>query len=252
MFRLFSKGTAKEQLSPARKKALRELCGRIGISINALSLLDRALTHSSAIEKTADHTETYERLEFLGDSILNASVAYLLYTDNPALNEGELSALRSSLVDEKTLSEIAVSIELLKYINLGKGETLTDPRAREKVTADIMESIIGVIFIEKGFNKALLYVQRMMGVHIRHRMLRGTRDYKTQLQKWAVSRYREYPAYNVVSETGPDHNKIFEIEVAVQKAKLFARASARTKKEAEQKAAEKVWNEVKRKGLDQN
>ena len=240
MFHLFLKSLNKDKLPSDRIKKLKELCKKLRIKVNALSFLDRALTHSSYIEKSGDHIETYERLEFLGDSILNASIAYFLYINNPHLTEGGLSAFRSSLVDEKTLSEIALSFDIHKYINLGKGETLTDFRAREKVTADIMESIIAVVFLEKGFWKAFDFITKIMDVHIKKRLETGTRDFKTQLQKWSVAKFKEYPAYTITSELGPDHNKIFEIKASVGNC-LSASAKGRTKKDAEQKAAEKIW-----------
>jgi len=240
----FSGNTSKSKLTPERRKKLRELCRKLGIQINALSQLDRALTHSSSLDRSGTHTETYERLEFLGDSILNASMAYILFEGYPNMTEGGMSAYRSSLVDERTLSEIAEDYGILSYINLGKGESLSDIRAREKVTADIMESIIGVIFLEKGFKRALRFVRRIMEVQIKNRVEQGTRDYKTQLQKWAVAKFREYPQYTVVNEIGPDHNKVFEVRANVAN-KFSAVARGRTKKEAEQKAAEKIWTSLR-------
>lgn len=251
---LFSKSSKKEKktsapaLTPLRKKKLAELCKKLGITLRNYVLLDTALAHSSSVEKGAGIRESYERLEFLGDSVLNTSMAYLLYENNPDYSEGSLSALRSSLVDEKTLSEIAFSFHILHYIKLGKGETLSDSRAKEKVAADVMESIIGVIFLDKGFDKALAFVKRVMSAEIKKRILVGTRDYKTQIQKWAVSRYKEYPVYEMVSERGPDHNKIFEVRVRIHN-EFTATATGRTKKDAEQKAAEKVLIEIKSKGL---
>lgn len=249
MFRLFLKSTAKtagSKLSQERVQKLRELCKVLSIKVKNFDLLDKALTHSSFIDRTGESHDTYERLEFLGDSILNASVAHMLYLSNPRLTEGGLSALRSSLVDEKTLSEIALKMNILDYINLGKGETLSDMRAKEKVAADIIESIIGVIFLENSFEKALLFVRSIIESEVKKRLKMGTRDFKTKLQKWAIAKYKEYPKYSVISESGPDHNKIFEMNVAVH-SEYSASATGRTKKEAEQKAAEKVIKDIKSK-----
>lgn len=248
LFSKRSRNKTPSPLAPQRKKKLAELCKKLGISLGNYTLLDTALAHSSSVDKGAGIRESYERLEFLGDSVLNTSMAYLLYKNNPDYSEGSLSALRSSLVDEKTLSEIAFSFHILHYIKLGKGETLSDSRAKEKVAADVMESIIGVIFLDKGFDKALAFVKRVMEGEIKKRILIGTRDYKTQIQKWAVSRYKEYPVYEMVGEKGPDHNKIFEVRVKIHN-EFSATATGRTKKDAEQKAAEKVLNEIKSKGL---
>jgi ribonuclease-3 len=235
-----------QRLSGKRIAKLKELQERLSIKIKDYLLFNRALTHSSCADKSGSYNEPYERLEFLGDSILNASVAYQLYINNPNLSEGGLSALRSSLVDEKTLSEIAFNLKLLDYINLGKGETLSDPRARQKVAADITEAVIGVIFLERGFKQALAFVRRILDPEIKKRLKTGTRDFKTQLQKWAVSKYKVYPEYKIIRETGPDHNKIFEVSVTVHN-ELMATAKGRTKKEAEQKAAENIIESIKSK-----
>ncbi len=249
MLRWFSRNTEAKKpvpgtLTPQRKKKLAELCRKLGIPVKNYALLDIALTHSSCVDRAAGFTESYERLEFLGDSILNASIACLLYGQNPNFNEGNMSALRSSLVDEKTLSEIAFSCHLLHYINLGKGETLSDSRAREKVAADVVEAVIGVLFLEKGFPRAQAFVQKLLGNEILERLKSGTRDFKTQIQKWAVSRFKQYPVYEIVAERGPDHNKIFEVRVSIQN-QFTATGTGRTKKDAEQKAAEKILHQIR-------
>lgn len=244
MLRFFSKNTDRK-LSNERVRRLKELSRRLGVGIHDFDNLDRALTHTSALEKSAPLEETYERLEFLGDSILNASVAQILYLSNPGLSEGGLSALRSSVVDERTLAEVGHTLGVLDFVNLGKGETLSDSRAREKVTADIMESIIAVIFLEKGFPRAQKFVKKILGAEIEQRLKNGTRDFKTQVQKWSVSKFREYPQYEVIQEYGPDHNKIFEVRVTVH-GRFTATGKGRTKKDAEQHAAEQVLQSIKK------
>ncbi|MCX7821393.1 MAG: ribonuclease III [Brevinematales bacterium] len=232
-------------LSKERIKKLIELSRKLKIKINDFELLDKALTHTS-FEKANGNKGTYERLEFLGDSILNSSVAYILYELCPNYKEGTLSALRASIVDEKTLSSISIGLSIVDYINLGRGETLADFRAKEKVSADVLEAIIGAIFIEKGFDEAFSFVERILFSEIEKRIKIGPKDFKTQLQKLVVAKYKEYPQYEVISENGPEHNKIFEVSVSVNNKKYFAIAKGRTKKEAEQKAAEKVLNQMKK------
>lgn len=245
MLRLFSKGIKVKRLSAGRQHDLKVLCKKLKIRVRSLSLLDRALTHSSCREKLGKERISYERLEFLGDSILNASVSYILFREHPQFSEGKLSALRSSLVDEKTLAEIGLNLDILPYINLGKGETLSDSRAQQKVTADIMESIIAVIFIDRGFKKAFQFVEFIMEGHIQIRIENGTRDYKTRLQHVSIDKYKEYPVYKVINEKGPDHNKIFEVEVTVN-GTIKGSGIGRSKKEAEQKAAQKVLKMMKK------
>ncbi|OHD53921.1 MAG: ribonuclease III [Spirochaetes bacterium GWF1_51_8] len=207
--------------------------------MHSLALLDRALTHSSYVDRVNGQSDTYERLEFLGDSVLNASISYLLFNDHPRFMEGKLSAFRSSLVDETTLAEIGIDLGIPEFINLGRGERLTDIRAKNKVTADIVESIIAVLFIEKGFDYTYRFVDRIMREHIERRLTDGVRDFKTSLQKISMETFKKYPVYRIVGEIGPDHNKTFKVEVEVN-GNIKAVGVGRSKKAAEQDAAEKV------------
>ncbi len=233
-----------DNLPEERRKKLLKLSEKLSVKFKNLELLNRALTHTSFEKSNGEGN--YERLEFLGDSILNSSVAYILYDLCPNYKEGTLSALRASIVDEKTLSAIAIDLGLLNYINLGRGETLSDFRAKEKVSADVLEAIIGAIFIENGFEKAFNFVRKLLLKEIEKRIKIGPKDFKTQLQKIVVAKYKEYPHYEVISESGPEHNKIFEVSVSVKDKKYFAIAKGRSKKEAEQKAAEQILNQIKK------
>lgn len=245
MLRLFSKNSSSnEKLTPERKKQLKVLCEKLKVKVRDLELLDRALTHSSCRDKTGKMMESYERLEFLGDSVLSLSVSYILYHTNPSFAEGKLSAIRSSVVDEITLAEIGAQLDIYPYINLGKGEQLKDERAKKKVFADIMESIIAVLFLDGGYEKAFKFVEQIMYVPIEQRLTEGTRDYKTRLQQYSIERFKEYPSYAVVGERGPDHNKIFQVEVTVA-GKYKGSGMGRSKKEAEQKAAYKVLKRLR-------
>lgn len=243
MFLSFLRNSKDDDLSIYRKKQLKELCKVLKIKIKALSLLDRALTHTSAVDnKNEKCIKSYERLEYLGDSILNSCIAYILYKKSPYMKEGLLSAIRSSVVDEKTLYEISMKFNLLKYIRLGGGEILSDTRAKEKVSADVFEALIAVIFLENGFNKTLKFIENIMLDIINSRLDNGTRDYKSKLQKLVVSKYKEYPIYSIVNEEGPDHNKVYEVMVNVHN-EYFAKAKGRSKKEAEQYAAKIILEE---------
>ncbi len=248
MFRLFLKDfPSKRKLPKQRIVQLRKLCKKLKIKIKDLELLDMALTHSSFIDKVNKGMQCYERLEFLGDSILNASVTFMLFSQNPDFREGRMTALRSSIVDEKTLSKIGIAMGIDNYINLGKGEQLADIRAKKKVTADIIEAIIAVIFLEKGYPGAYEFVNQLLSGIVDKRLKEGINDYKTTLQKLSIDRFKEYPVYTVIAENGPDHNKIFEIEVNVAE-KFKGMGSGRSKKEAEQKAAKSVLFELTKKG----
>lgn len=251
MFRLFSRST-KADISPERKKQLKELIQIFKIRVKSLSNLDRALTHTSFIKKSSEITLSYERLEFLGDAILNAAMAHILYDQEPNSMEGRLTMIRASLVDETTLSEIGLERGILKYVKLGKGETLSDSRAQHKVSADIMEALIATVYLDFGFGYAKKFVERLLKDHIKRRLQQGNRDFKTRLQKWSLATFKQYPEYKVLGEKGPDHNKEFEIQVSVGDTYQFT-AKGRSKKEAEQRAAKKLLlqvenNENKEKG----
>ncbi len=228
-----------------RKDKIRRFLKKLGLKFRDVSLFEKAFTHTSFIEKSENGISSYERLEFLGDSVLNMCVSFILYKLCPLYKEGTLSALRASVVDEKTLSQISLKLNLLNYVNLGRGESLSDPRAKEKVSADILEALIGAVFIDSGFEKAFEFVRRIMIEEINKRIKVGPKDFKSQLQKLSIARYKEYPRYEVINEVGPEHNKIFEVSVSVNNNQYFATAKGRTKKEAEQKAAEKILSVIK-------
>ncbi len=241
----FSKSTSEAQLSAERIRQLKDLCKKMKVKVKALALLDRAFTHASYGHDNRDPMYNYERLEFLGDSVLNLGVARLLYETRTQEKEGTLSALRSSLVDEKTLYEIAQQFSFYEYLNLGKGESLSDERARIKVLADVVEAFLAVYFLEHGWEKTFELIKRLFSPLLTHRLQSGTRDFKSQLQKWALSTYKEYPVYKVIKEEGPDHNKVFTIEVSLHKT-YRAVSEGRSKKEAEQKAAEKLLAQIRK------
>ncbi|URA10238.1 ribonuclease III [Thermospira aquatica] len=239
----FSKNTSSGEISPARRKQLKDLCRKLNVHVKALALLDRAFTHASYSHENRDPLYNYERLEFLGDSVLNLGIAKLLYETRPNEKEGSLSALRSSLVDEKTLFEIAEQFSFYDYLKLGKGESLSDERARVKVLADVMESFLAVYFLEHGWENSFRLIKRLFSPVLQRRLEDGIRDYKSQLQKWALARYKEYPVYKVIGEEGPDHNKLFTVEVTLHN-KWRAISTGRSKKDAEQKAAEQLFSLV--------
>ncbi|MCX7883349.1 MAG: ribonuclease III [Brevinematales bacterium] len=242
----FSRNTSEKALSSERVRQLKDFCKKMRIKVKALALLDRAFTHASYGHDNRDPFYNYERLEFLGDSVLNLGVARLLYELRAQEKEGVLSALRSSLVDEKTLYEIANQYAFYEYLNLGKGESLADERARIKVLADVVEAFLAVYFLEHGWPKTFDLIKRLFLPLLNDRLQSGTRDFKSQLQKWALSTYKEYPLYRVVKEEGPDHNKLFTIEVSLHHI-YKAVSQGRSKKEAEQKAAEKLLAQIRRK-----
>lgn len=195
-------------------------------------LLVRALTHRS------HGTPHYERLEFLGDGLLNGIVAELLYRRRPQAPEGDLSRLRSRLVRDATLAEIATELELGDRILLGPGELRSGGHQRESILADVMEAVIGAIYLDGGFEATRavildLFDQREQALPSAERL----KDPKTRLQELLQAEGRELPEYHVVAESGADHCKRFEVECRIGSLFEPVRAEAGSRRKAEQDAA---------------
>lgn len=211
---------------------------RIGVPLPDRALALRALTHKSWVNEHRDEGATdNERLEFLGDAVVDLAVSQRLMERFPAAREGELSKMRAAVVDEQGLSEMARALELGPLLRLGRGEELTGGRDKASLLCDAMEAVIAVLFLSGGLQSVLSLVDRFLGQAF-DRAVAGTldRDYKTQLQELAYGRVKAVPAYRIVEERGPDHAKIFVVEVSVPP-DLVARGEGRSKKDAEQAAA---------------
>lgn len=206
----------------------------IGYKFKDKGLLKQALMHSSyAHEKYMERLSDNERLEFLGDAVLEIISSEFLYHNYPNLSEGELTKLRASIVCEPTLAMCTKEIDLGKYILLGKGEDLTGGRERKSILSDAMEAVIGAIYLDGGFANAKEFVLKYILKDIEHKKL--FYDSKTILQEVVQSKHAEL-RYELIGESGPDHDKCFTVEVFVGEQSL-GKGSGRTKKGAEQEAA---------------
>lgn len=223
-------------ITEERKHTLKLHCQKYNIPISDFSLWNLALTHISCID--TNNTLSYERLEFLGDSVLGLCLADILFEDYSQLTEGKMSMVKSSLVNEKTLSYLARNLHLLEIVNLGNGEKLLDKRAQAKVLCDLFESTLATIFLQYGFKKSRDFIKKIFEPLIQSVLTDGIRDAKTQLQKITVKVFKEYPTYTVVDIEGPDHGKIFTIQGKVDI--FMAKSKGRSKKEAEQSAAQHI------------
>ncbi|MBX5466236.1 MAG: ribonuclease III [Firmicutes bacterium] len=199
-------------------------------------LLRLALTHSSFANE-ATHREAHnERLEFLGDAVLQLVVTEWLYRHNPQWSEGQLSQSRASVVCEATLTEAAQRLQLGSQLRLGRGEERSGGRSKSSLLADAFEAVIGAVFLEGGFERARAFVHRCLDFALNSVEDRETgRDHKTALAEW-LRRHGEEAQYEVVGSYGPDHDKTFEVEVSINGVPLL-RALGRSKKEAEQQSA---------------
>ena len=210
---------------------------RIGYHFKDPALLQTALTHSSyANEKHAADTVSYERLEFLGDSVLGLTAAEFLYAHEPALPEGRMTRLRAELVCETSLHETALALGLGEFMRLGRGEELTGGRERVSILADMVESIIAAIYLDGGMQEAKRFIMTRVLKDARIDEIHPSADYKTALQELVQRKGEVQIRYEQTSESGPDHNKLFSFSVSVDGVKI-GEGSGRTKKEAEQMAA---------------
>ncbi len=214
-----------------------------------LKLLEQALTHKSyrnenttAVVAICDN----ERLEFLGDAVLDLALSEILMRRFPGDQEGGLSKKRASLVNEETLAKLALEVALTDVIRLGKGERQSGGEQKPRILASTFEAVIGAIFLDGGFNNALEVVEKIFDPHLTG--LEGKidfqQDFKTRLQEKVQEKYRAIPLYQVENEVGPDHDKQFEVSVRLD-GRVLASGQGRSKKSAEQDAARKALEQFK-------
>jgi len=228
-------------MDPTGQERVAQLEQRLGVTALDPGLALAALTHKSYCNEHRDEaTPDNERLEFLGDAVVDLAVSHRLMERFPAADEGELSKLRALVVNEEALGRVARELRLGELLRMGRGEELTGGRDKTSVLADALEAVLAAVFLTHGLAGALTVVDRHFA-EVLQGLLDGRSgdDYKTRLQELMQVRSRTAPRYRVVREDGPDHAKVFEVEVSVG-SELFARASGRSKKEAEQAAAKKT------------
>lgn len=212
-----------------------ELEQKIGYYFRDSAYLEQALRHSSYTnERHMDRLENNERLEFLGDAVLELVTSEYLYRTYPDMPEGNATRTRASIVCEQTLALCARELELGKYLRLGKGEDMTGGRQRPSVTSDAMEALIGAIYLDGGFASAKEFIHRFILNDIEHKQL--FYDSKTILQERIQGDYGTEVHYELLKEEGPDHNKSFTVCVLMGDKELGT-GTGRTKKAAEQEAA---------------
>ena len=231
-------------LNPERKKELQLFEKHARIRFRRLEFLNQAFTHRSFAHEAGENGENNERLEFLGDSVLGLVVAEYVYATLPDQPEGELARIKSFVVSEASLSEIARGLRVDNFILIGKGEEYSGGRSKKTILADCLEAIIGAYYLDSGFPAADRFVRTMLIPEI-NKVLenRHAKDYKTLLQEWVQKRSKTYPKYRVVQKTGPDHDKTFWIEVHVGD-RSFGAGKGKNKKEAEQEAARLAWESM--------
>lgn len=209
---------------------------KLGYIFNNREFLALAFVHRSFINENRDILHHNERLEFLGDSVLGLLVSDYLYRCLPSTPEGELSYLRSRLVEASSCMSYIQKLEVDKFILLGKGERLNDGRGRESILSDLFEAIIGAIYLDGGIEAAKHFFFTQFSSEIEAILKTPVRNWKALLQDYCQKKYQKTPTYTVLSETGPDHSKIFKISVILDQQEMGL-GEGSSKKEAQQAAA---------------
>lgn len=239
--RLFRKRTLPREES----KRLRLLENKLGYCFADISLLKQALSHKSYVnENKLNELDHNERLEYLGDAVLELGISDLLMHHFPQSREGEMSKLRASIVNETALSEIARELDLGRYLFLGKGEEQCEGREKNSLLADALEALLGAVYLDSGFHAAFRIIRKLfMPVISRATEEDINRDYKTRLQEEVQNLFKVVPQYRLVNEVGPDHDKTFEIHLYLSGKKVGS-GLGKSKKQAEQNAAEDALNNL--------
>jgi len=224
-----------------RKKVLQVFEKKAAIRFKRSDLLNLAFCHRSYTNEIQHIDENNEKLEFLGDSVLGLVAAEYLFNQLPDKAEGDLARIKSFVVSEESLAEIALTLAVNEYLLIGKGEENSGGRFKKAILCDCMEAIFGAYFLDAGFKEASRFILSLLVpqidkvLHNRHK-----RDYKSLLQELSQKNYKSYPKYQIIKKSGPDHNKTFWIEVEVN-GSSYGPGEGKNKKEAEQQAAESAY-----------
>ncbi len=205
-------------------------------------LFFQAFRHSSYVNEQDDPSlKDNERLEFLGDAVLDLAISHILMNLFPDMEEGFLSKYRAMLVDESGLCDVASKLRLGDYLFLGKGEERSHGREKSSILANTLEALLGSIYLDAGFEKTLKIIRRLFAPLLEKLGTQAlVHDYKSLLQEYTQQVYKTLPEYSLVKENGPPHDRIFKVALSLN-GKVIAEAEGKSKKEAEQKAAEESY-----------
>lgn len=231
------------------KQDLKQLQAQIGIHFQNLHLLKQAFTHSSYVnEQRSAHYEDNERLEFLGDAVLELTISEYLYQTHPHRPEGELTKLRASIVCEPSLVSFAEALSFGAYVYLGKGEEMTGGRTRPALLADVFESFIGALYLDQGLDAVKAFLKAHIFPEIAKEGQMQVVDYKTQLQEYTQHHNLGVLEYRIADERGPAHEREFVSEVHMDDT-LLGQGTGKSKKESEQQAAAQALIKLNAMGL---
>ena len=226
---------------PKLPKNPNDLAPILDYSFKNQELMSQAFMHPSYVyEKDDIGVSDNQRLEFLGDAVINLAISHLLMETFPEMKEGDLSKYRASLVSENGLYYIARGLKLGDYLFLGKGEEQTNGRKKPSILTDALEALIGAIYLDGGFTSVFRVIEKLFSPLLKGKGLgESINDFKTDLQEYSQEVFQLTPEYRLEKETGPDHDKTFYVTVYL-KGDLMGRGKGKSKKEAEQKAAEEA------------
>lgn len=228
---------------------IEELYHKLGYSFKNPGTISQTFRHASFVnEQPGTKLEDNQRLEFLGDAVLELAVTHLLMEKYPDAEEGPLSKLRAGIVDETGLYRLAVELELGRLLQLGKGEEQSGGRGKPSILSDTLEALFGAIYLDGGFENALKTARRLFEPILQNSINETLgQDFKSLLQEFSQRVYKELPVYTLEEENGPAHNKTFRVALTLS-GKLLSTGKGKSKKEAEQKAAEKAFQYVTARG----
>ena len=223
----------------AREASLQELVARLRLPLTDIALLDRAFTHTSyANENKARQVQHNERLEFLGDAVLDLIIGEYLFKTYPQMTEGELTKTKAAIVCETSLAACSKKLGFGKYLLLGRGEAATGGSERPSILADTFEALVGTLYVDVSYEAASQFVLSHLAGYL-EKARKGTlgKDYKTLLQEFVQQEGERQIHYSLIGESGPDHDKVFCMEVRID-GHRYASGTGKSKKEAEQHAAQ--------------
>ena len=228
-----------------RKKALKALQRKMGYRFKSLDLLNQGLRHRSFVHENLEESgQDNERLEFLGDAVLDLVISHLIMERYPDYPEGSLSRLRAAVVNETRLARISRDLSLGEYLLLGKGEEMTGGRGKNSILASSLEALLAAIYMDGGFKKAFKVVSQLFSSPLETAEKESFyQDFKTKLQELAQENLKASPRYVLAKEYGPGHDKVFGVKVLIQ-GKVAGMGAGKSKKEAQQRAAQRTLQKL--------
>lgn len=223
---------------------LTQLLTSLTLKPNNLHLIENAFIHRSYLNESSSFTESNERLEYLGDAVLELATSHYLFTHYPNYQEGMLTNIRAALVRTESLADVATSLNFAHLIRMSKGEAATGGSSNKSILADAFEAFLGAVYLDLGYPAAVAILEQHLFPKTEAVISAGSyKDNKSFLQEVAQARFKATPQYNLLSETGPDHDKVFLMQVAIADT-LYATGQGKSKQAAQEDAAKNTLEQI--------